>query len=352
MSIRRPFLALGVLGAACIGLAATASAQGKVLSLKKPYAYFKAVPGQAPNHYRDDGPINGPHKVHTTGLGTYGLGNLTDGAVSTTAGGGPGTTHLALWGMCTCVPATVCCGTAPPADIVIDLGSVQIISDFVIGTVVGAGSNNNAPDDVAISFSITGTVYTQPQRFDLEKLYGPLANGHHDLKVKIGSVTPGRFVKFAFDGGSMTEPDTTDPNEKYMLDEITIIGPGTTCTASSSSYGTGLAGKNGIPTLTVSAPPKFLSNINVLASNSSGVAASGLILLGVRQSTVSFLGGTLLVDPLMQVGVPVPAAGVILPVTVPGPPCVIPLCIQFLQLDAAATSGVSMSPGLRLDLGN
>lgn len=53
----------------------------------------------------------------------------------------------------------------------------------------------------------------------------------------------------------------------------------TDCIASAPNYGEGLAGKLGIPTLTPSAAPVFLRNINVLASNSSGTAALGLVLV-------------------------------------------------------------------------
>lgn len=342
MPVRSPFLALAILGAACFAFATTTSAQ-KILSIGKQYAYFKTVPGQPPNHYMDDGPINGPHKVHTSGLGTYDLGNLSDGAVSTSAGGGPGTTHLALWAQC--------CGNAPPADIIFDLGRVEVISDFVIGTVVAAVSNNNAPDDVTISYSITGTSYGSAQFYDLEKLYGPLQDGHHDMSLKVGTFIPARYVKFSFDGGSMKEPSGQDPDEKWLLDEITIIGVGSTCRASSSNYGPGLAGTRGVPTLAVSAPPKFLSKINVMVANSSGAATTGLLIAGLKQTTIPFLGGILLVDPLVQAGLPVPAAGLVFPITIPGPPCGPPICLQFLQLDAGAVSGVSMTPGLRLDLG-
>ena len=122
------------------------------------------------------------------------------------------------------------------------------------------------------------------------------------------------------------------------------------CEASASKYGIGLAGKNGVPTLTASAAPKFGASITVTASNSSGVLTSGLVLLGVDSMSLQFLGGKLLVAPLVQTYLPVPASGLVLPFTVPSGPCQT-LYIQALQLDATATFGVSMSPGLRLALG-
>ena len=249
MSIQKSTVVKLLCTIACVALSTAASAQNQVLSLGKPYAYFQTVPGQPPNHYADDGPINGPHPVHTTGLGTYGLGNLTDGAISAASGAGPGTPHLGFWAMC--------CGNAPAASIIIDLGTVALVTDFTIGTVIGANSNNNAPDDVTVSFSIAGTTYGSDTYYNLEPVFGPLQDGHHDMKLKAGSVIPARFVKFSFDGGSMKEPSGQDPDEKWMLDEITIFGLGSSCTASSSSFGPGLAGQLGVPTLTASAPPQF-----------------------------------------------------------------------------------------------
>ena len=87
----------------------------------------------------------------------------------------------------------------------------------------------------------------------------------------------------------MTEPGGQNPNEKYMLDEITINGIGSpSCVPFATNYGTGLAGQNGIPTLTVSAPPKFGANINVMASNSSGSSTQGLVVVGTSSASIPF----------------------------------------------------------------
>jgi hypothetical protein len=345
MSMHRSRYTSALIVSVCLGCVQTVGAQNQVLSVGKQYAYFKTIPGQPPNHYRDDGPTYGTHTVHSTtgGLGKFGRGNLSDGKVSTSASGGAGTPHLAIWARC--------CGNAPAADIVFDLGTVELVTDFTLGTVISASLNNNAPDDVTISFSITGTVYTSLQYHNLEKMYGPLADGHHDMRVMASSIIPARYVKFSFDGGSMKEPNGSDPDEKWMLDEITIRGLGATCKAATSNYGKGLTGRSGVPTLTASAVPKFGAKINLLASNSSGSASNGMLLVGLREDTISFLGGTLLVTPLVLTPVAVPATGLQIPLTVPGPPCTFPVCLQFLQLDKAAVAGVSMTRGLRLDLG-
>lgn len=328
-----------------IGAGVPLSAQNQVVSVGKSYAYFKKGPGQPPNHYRDDGSAYGVHAVHgSNGLGQFSRGVLGDGVVSTSASAGPGTPHLGIW--------APCCGNAPAADIVFDLGTVYPITDITIGTVIAAASNNNAPDDVTVSFSIGGVQYSGAQYHNLEAMYGPLNDGHHDLRIMVGGIRVAQYVKLSFDGGSMKEPNGSDPDEKWLLDEITIRGLGSTCKAGSSFYGRGLAGSNGVPTLTVSAPPKYGTTVSLVLSNSVGQATPGLLLAGLRESTFPFLGGSLLADPLLQVRVVLPAAGLQIPFQAPGSSCEIPVCLQLLQLDSGAKAGLSMTRGLRLDFGN
>jgi hypothetical protein len=124
------------------------------------------------------------------------------------------------------------------------------------------------------------------------------------------------------------------------------------CEASSSNYGTGLTGKSGVPTLSASAAPKISVTINLLASNSSGSTTQGLLLVGFSPLSIPFLGGQLLVaPPYALVNLVVPNGGVTLPVTVPNAACV-SVFVQLMQLDTAATQGVSMTRGLRLNIGH
>ena len=130
------------------------------------------------------------------------------------------------------------------------------------------------------------------------------------------------------------------------------------CCAQTSNYGTGLAGQNGIPTLTTSAEPKFKTMINVMASNSSGTATPGLLLIGQQRSSIPFLGGTLLVNSFFQAGVAMPVGGLVLPITIPDfavlcgvAPQSLVFQVQLLQLDSAAVQGVSMTPGMQLKTG-
>ena len=77
------------------------------------------------------------------------------------------------------------------------------------------------------------------------------------------------------------------------------------CCGASGRYGKGLAGTGAVvPTLTTSAPPVFSAKINVVGTNSSGAATSALLIVGNTRLNVPFLGGTLLVNPILQVGLP------------------------------------------------
>ena len=218
----RPLLILVVvimvIGAMNVCLVGTSRAAN--LSLFQPYAWYGHAPGQTPNagpHYLDDsGPV-GPHRVHLppNSFGAFGLGELTDGVIQSGGAGGAGQAALAQW------------GNAPAADLIFDLSAILLVEEIVIGTHVTAGANNNPPDDVSISYSTTGTDpgdFGSATLFDLEAMFGPLADGHHDMALPITPGAPARYVKLSFDGGSMTEPGGQDPDEKWMLDEITING--------------------------------------------------------------------------------------------------------------------------------
>jgi len=187
------------------------------LALGATYSWSR-VPGQPPAHYRDDFVVNGLHDVHTLGVGVFDKGDLNDGWIHTTE---PSTNSpvVAQWGGM---------GNAPAADIVFDLGQLSLVENVILGTFVAAGANNNAPDDVSVSFSSDNVTYGPATFYDLEAVFGPLADGHHDLDLDlIGSGvadTLAQFVKLSFDGGSMAEPGGSDPDEKWMLDEVRIIG--------------------------------------------------------------------------------------------------------------------------------
>lgn len=130
------------------------------------------------------------------------------------------------------------------------------------------------------------------------------------------------------------------------------------CCGQSSNYGTGLAGKNGIPTLTTVGRPVYNTTINIVISNSSGSASLALIVLGMKPVSVPFFGGTLLATPTFLAYVPLPAAGLVMPAPIPDLSAICHVIkginlnyVQVLQLDAAAVNGIAISPGLRFEMG-
>ncbi len=354
---------LAIFAVLWFGLAATASAQN--ISQGKPYAYFQTVPGQAPNHYRDDGPINGPHLVHTTGLGTFGLGNLSDGAISAFTNGGPNTAHLAIWSGSLGV-------VAPATDVIFDLGGPFIITDFVIGTTVAAVSNNNPPDDVTISYSTTGTApadFSSAKFYDMEAMYGPLTDGHHDMPLG-GSGIAARYVKFAFDGGSMREPGGEDPDEKYMFDEITINGFPGGGIGNSAPFGSGCMGSNGVPNLiaTAGSTPKLGSNFSMDISNLVLPSSPVFILAGFSAekmgngvplpfdlSVIGATGCSILVDPLASGGTGSTNGSGTFTIPIPMSTALTGLVVYFqgVSFDPGANPlGLTSSNGLLTYLGN
>lgn len=123
--------------------------------------------------------------------------------------------------------------------------------------------------------------------------------------------------------------------------------------ATSSNYGVGTGGTNGIPTLTASANPVLGTTIQLRASNSLGAPTQAALVLGVQDLNLPFFGGTLLVLPLIAPAISVPVAGAQVPLNVPSDEaaCGVAVFVQVLLLDAGAPQGVAFTPGLRLLLG-
>jgi hypothetical protein len=108
-----------------------------------------------------------------------------------------------------------------------------------------------------------------------------------------------------------------------------------------------------VPSLGASANPVLGTTINLLAGNSLGAATQAALVIGVQQTSLPFLGGTLLVVPLVAPPVNVPAGGAQLPLGIPLDDnlCGVPVLVQVLLLDGGASQGVAFTRGLRLDLG-
>jgi len=124
--------------------------------------------------------------------------------------------------------------------------------------------------------------------------------------------------------------------------------------AASSSYGSGLAGSLGVPTLGVAAPPLLNQPLDLQVSSSTGGWTAALLLIGTQSAQIpTRLGGDLLVVPLWTALVAVAPAGFDLFTEVPPDErfAAFDLYLQALEIDAGAPHGVSFTAGLDLQAG-
>jgi subtilisin family serine protease len=125
--------------------------------------------------------------------------------------------------------------------------------------------------------------------------------------------------------------------------------------ASWANYGTGLAGTNGIPTLTSNADPEIGTTISLLVSNSKGANTQGLLILGTSQASIPYRGGTILVgDIFSTVVISIPMAGASIDLDVPDDTDLLGAhaYVQVLEVDSGAPKKYSMTPGLDLTIGS
>ncbi|MBL8844089.1 MAG: PD40 domain-containing protein [Planctomycetes bacterium] len=121
-----------------------------------------------------------------------------------------------------------------------------------------------------------------------------------------------------------------------------------------SSYGSGWPGRQGVPSLSVSAPPQLNQPIDLLIGNSSGLWSVALVVLGASSGQwPTGFEGDLLVAPDATLLLALPPSGLAFGDRVPPDEAWIGarLFVQALQLDPAASDGVSFTPGVELDFG-
>lgn len=159
----------------------------------------------------------------------------------------------------------------------------------------------------------------------------------------------GRVIIFNSDTKAFASDDDNGDHDVYV--RVRDLLPATT-----AHYGAGFPGRDGvIPTMTPDHDPYRGSTLSIDVTNPSGVATLGFVLVGVsRASTPTQRGGTLLVDPMIVVLLPLAATGGSflgeLPPDFWANGLVIDL--QTLELDPYAHRGVSFTDGLELALGD
>lgn len=125
------------------------------------------------------------------------------------------------------------------------------------------------------------------------------------------------------------------------------------CVASTAQFGSGCPGTNGIPSLTLQAPP-VIGAANVLKVSSSAPALTiGFLLVGVTPTDLPRLGCWVYVIPVWQVILPVPVGGADIPFVVdPALMCGFKLRIQSVITDPGGPFGYTFSPRLDLTFGS
>ena len=121
-----------------------------------------------------------------------------------------------------------------------------------------------------------------------------------------------------------------------------------------SNYGTGFAGRYGVPAFTAEDAPHLGMTLDLDIENSAGSWTFGFLFVGVDAIDVpTSLGGELLVLPLLIVAVPLPPTGWVESDDLPNDPTLagLPVYTQVLELDPWAKRGWSFTAGLELDLG-
>jgi Tol biopolymer transport system component len=157
----------------------------------------------------------------------------------------------------------------------------------------------------------------------------------------------GRHVVFVSDATNLIDGHTTQGRCAYLRTRPDR-------TATSSGYGSGLAGTLGVPSFDLVAPPVLNQPYDVVLGNSLGKWTLALFLIGTQSQDVpSGLGGDLLVVPQWTQLFVVGPAGFDLVGTVPPEERLTTLScfLQALELDAGAPKGVSFTAGLELDVG-
>ena len=156
-------------------------------------------------------------------------------------------------------------------------------------------------------------------------------------------------VPGTYDRGQIFVRDTTALSAWDLSFETFVSSP-----PSWSGYGTGHAGTNGVPSISLSANPALGSTPDIVVGNSRGAATQGALLAGFgRSNQATPFGGTLLVQIGASVTVNVPAGGAVLPQPVPNDPnlCGVDVNFQIVLVDPGASHGLSFTGGLELRLG-
>ncbi len=204
-----------------------------------------------------------------------------------------------------------------------------------------SATSNGAPVTVTLSVADPNTSQTQTLRIVHQPAHGTvaLAGNQATYYPEAGFAGPDPFTFASFDGFT----DST-------LGVVTV-----TRGAEWANYGTGYPGTGGVvPPLTLSGPPSLGSTIAVNIGNTSGVATIAAVVASPDTANrPTPAGGTLLVEPIDPVVMPLPAGGLTFWWSVPSVPSLVGTVLnaQVVQADPGAQFGWAFSRGLRIVFG-
>jgi Tol biopolymer transport system component len=201
--------------------------------------------------------------------------------------------------------------------------------------------DTNGRDDFFVHDRLTGR--TERESVDSS---GNEGDDHCDWGGAISA--DGRYVVIMSDATNLVSGDTNSVRDVFVHERCDSV-------ASSTNYGAGYAGTNGVPSITVPSAPVLGTTLQLDVGNSYGKPTAALLFVGYQRASIhSSLGGDLLLIPAFSTPIAVPKDGASLISTLPQDAqfCGFVIDLQALESDPGAKKGVSFTPGLELLLGH
>ena len=163
---------------------------------------------------------------------------------------------------------------------------------------------------------------------------------------RIAMSSDGRFSSFTAERDDLVAGDTNRRYDVFVHDMPLTA-------ASSTNFGTGLAGTNGVPSLT-STLPLLATDCTVTIGNSLGATTPAVLFLGDTAGTIpTNLGYDILLIPQILMPLAIAPGGTSFTESVPADEFLTGAVVylQVLELDPGALKGVSFTPRLDLTIG-
>jgi hypothetical protein len=277
-------------------------------------------------------------------------------------------------------------------------GDVLTFGDVIPDFVVGAPGLNGDTGEVTVRSGTNGTVIRTITGSNAGERYGAAvacggdfnADGGPDLivgapsydlpplginrgRIEVRTVQSGDLlhsattlsggqIGFAVDIGAHTDIDgRAEILYGAPYNDATAPDAGAAFVVSSSdalaawsNYGAGLAGTLGEPTVTVGGSPSLGTIMELVLGSSAPATVPGVLAVGITSQAAPFKGGTMLVSPLLQIGLSVPPVSLSLPFVVPTNPLLLgaDTYVQLWMADPGAPVNVSLSQGLKITFGD